>query len=763
MSFTKAMGEVVRLPVQHADHTADPAPALDTPPTAPSGIGAGVPPTDPPRPMPFGDPDPDPGDGDGDDGEAIEGRVLVDSPDTYRPDARARRLAGESAKRRPIIAPWLRDRGEAEATIRWAVGYAGHITSYHAARIPLYSLRLALRSPRGLYRVAAGTWRWTYDIESRPLRTHAIDRNKDEMFLKLMSERNDRVRSRLFVTGAGLAGTGLAAAAVSAAGGLTQTVVLAALVAVLGWIGTPKDKRILDTAVTANKAPKLTSEVVVRALASLGIAEINRAIGKGGEGIAFPSPITRDGPGWRSDIDLPHGVTADAIMEKRKELASGLRRPIGCVWPEAGEEEEHAGRLVLWVGDRPMAKAKQPAWPLAKAGKVDLFAPAPFGTDQRGRFMDVTLMFVSVIIGAIPRMGKTFILRLLALIAALDVRAELHLYDLKGTGDLSALEPVAHAYRAGDDDEDITYALTDMRGLRKEMRRRTKVIRELPKDRCPENKVTTELASDKSLGLHPIVIAVDECQVWFEHKKHGAEFEEICTDLAKRGPATGIVLILATQRPDKAAIPTPISGVAGMRICLKVMDHTANDLILGTSAHKTGLKATMFSLNDKGICYLRGEGDAARIVRSMYIDAPAAETIALRARAMRAATGYLTGYAAGVDLDTADTTDDGATLLTDIASVTTDAEDKIWSHVIVDRLAELRPAMYGPWAARPVDATDAEHKSAKATTLAAALKPHGIRTVQVNRTAPNGERENSRGIVRAHILDALDNAANPSR
>jgi S-DNA-T family DNA segregation ATPase FtsK/SpoIIIE len=29
--------------------------------------------------------------------------------------------------------------------------------------------------------------------------------------------------------------------------------------------------------------------------------------------------------------------------------------------------------------------------------------------------------------------------------------------------------------------------------------------------------------------------------------------------------------------------------------------------------------------------------------------------------------------------------------------------------------------------------------------------------------APNGERENSRGIVREHILAALDNAAHPAR
>jgi S-DNA-T family DNA segregation ATPase FtsK/SpoIIIE len=59
-----------------------------------------------------------------------------------------------------------------------------------------------------------------------------------------------------------------------------------------------------------------------------------------------------------------------------------------------------------------------------------------------------------------------------------------------------------------------------MRELRTELRRRTKVIRDL----CPESKVTANLASNKTLGLYPIVVGVDECQVWFEHPRYGAEF-----------------------------------------------------------------------------------------------------------------------------------------------------------------------------------------------------------------------------------------------
>jgi S-DNA-T family DNA segregation ATPase FtsK/SpoIIIE len=52
------------------------------------------------------------------------------------------------------------------------------------------------------------------------------------------------------------------------------------------------------------------------------------------------------------------------------------------VWPEAAASV-HPGRLVLWVGDHAMADAPNPAWPLLKSGKVNLFKPFPFGTDQR--------------------------------------------------------------------------------------------------------------------------------------------------------------------------------------------------------------------------------------------------------------------------------------------------------------------------------------------------------------------------------------------
>jgi S-DNA-T family DNA segregation ATPase FtsK/SpoIIIE len=107
-------------------------------------------------------------------------------------------------------------------------------------------------------------------------------------------------------------------------------------------------------------------------------------------------------------------------------------------------------------------------------------------------------MFAAIVVGSIPRMGKTFLMRLLLLIAALDPRAEVHAFDFKGTGDFGALEPVCHRYRAGEEDDDIEYVVEALRELKEELRRRAKVIKSLPRTRCPESKVTPALAGDRS-------------------------------------------------------------------------------------------------------------------------------------------------------------------------------------------------------------------------------------------------------------------------
>ncbi|MGH4027842.1 cell division protein FtsK [Actinomycetota bacterium Odt1-20B] len=643
----------------------------------------------------------------------------------------------QGARRRTIVPEWLRSTTELKTAASWVARHYAHAVGYHALRTPVYAARLTLQAPTGAARFIGGTMRWVADREGEPVRLAAVRREDAAEYLTLSRQRDGRVRLRtLIALVSGFVGLVTALTLYVLAPAWLQAVSVSALVMGLGCVGRRADDPVIHRAVELPKAMKLTSDIVLRALGAVDIKAINQAHAKGKDGFEFTAPITRDGPGWRAEGNLPYGVTVTDIIERRERLASGLRRPLGCVWPEA-VPDEHTGHLVLWVGDQDMNKAKQPAWPLAKSGTVDLFKPVDFSTDQRGRWVGLTLMYIAAVIGAIPRMGKTFLLRLFALIAALDPRAELHTYDLKGTGDLDPVgEHVAHRHRAGEEDEDIEYAIADMREVRQELRRRAKVIRSLPRDICPESKVTSELASKRSLGLHPIVICVDECQVWFEHDKYGKEFEEICVDLVKRGPATGIVLIAATQRPDAKSLPTGISANAGVRLCMKVMDHTANDMVLGTSAHKRGVRATMFAWADKGIAYFVGDGSDARIIRSVYVDAPAAERIALRARKAREAAGTLSGHALGQEPEVTVSAYD---LLADILAVVPAKETKAWSETVTARLAELRPEVYDGW---------------DPDALAAALKPHGITTIQVGRRV-KGKVVNRRGIDRSHITTAI--------
>jgi S-DNA-T family DNA segregation ATPase FtsK/SpoIIIE len=407
--------------------------------------------------------------------------------------------------------------------------------------------------------------------------------------------------------------------------------------------------------------------------------------------------------------------------------------------------EEHAGRLRLWVGDQDLSQAKPAGWTLAKTGRADIFAPLPFGQDQRGRAVSFLLMFANLLIGAMPRQGKTFALRIVLLAAALDPTVQMRIFELKGTGDLSGPgEKCAHHYGTGADEGTLEACLASLREVKAELDSRAKTIRELPREVCPENKVTPELARRKGLGLHPILFAIDECQELFSHPELGKEAEALCVPIIKRGPALGIMLVLATQRPDAKSLPPAVADNMSLRFCLRVMGQVANDMVLGTSAYKNGIRATMFGHKDKGIGLLVGNADDAQIVRSSYVDGPDADRISDRARAMRAAAGTLTGHAAGEE--TLTSADSGPNLLADICQVLPAGQDKVWSETVVDRLADLRPEIYGPWAA--------QDGKTKATQLAAALKPYGITTGQVWSAGPDGKTGNRRGIARTDVVAA---------
>jgi S-DNA-T family DNA segregation ATPase FtsK/SpoIIIE len=551
-------------------------------------------------------------------------------------------------------------------------------------------------------------------------------------------------------TPAGAGGSSPAAPAVAVAllvlrSGLTpwwvRVLVIAAAVPALAWLNRPADKPIIDRVTNGPHYRKLTAELVRRAVAACGVPAINSALAKNPGALVFPQEISRDGPGYLAVVDLPLGVEASDVVKQRGRLASGLRLPLDQVWPEAAPG--HTGRLGMWVGDQPASQMTQPPWPLlSKTAKVDLFASFPFATDPRLNVLDGALMYRNWLIGAMPGAGKTFALRLLLLAAALDRRAELRGYELKGSGDLDALEPVCSEFGSGADDDTVEQALGMLRFLYRECLRRGPVIKRMAKaGKAPENKVTPELAAIKDLGLHPLVGFIDECQNLFAHKQYGDEAGDLAEKVIKLGRALGIILILATQRPDAKSLPKGISDNAGVRFCLRVMGQEANDMVLGTSMYKNGIRATQFGDEDLGWGWLVGQGKPVAC-KGFYVDGPGAERVVARALELRGGP---------VDVDVQRERVPAYSLLDDVRAVWPAGEDALWSELIVPRLAALRPDVYGDWIT--VDA-DGE-RVVNVTAFGAAMKAAGVRTASIHR------KVEGKGATRYGVyLDALTKAIN---
>ncbi|WP_431894653.1 cell division protein FtsK [Nonomuraea sp. bgisy101] len=679
------------------------------------------------------------------DGPVLEGAIVrVDQPGTDRPDWRTD-LEAKARTRQPIVPLWLRSRAEAAETLRWVGLHYAHVSAYQLARAPLYGGRLAIRSPRGFIRLVGGMVRWTFDLEGEPVRMATVRKEDPEAYIKLSRQRDSRVRLRVWVTGAALVTLLVVAIIVANQPTHVQWAALAVALAALGFIGKPADRPLINRAVVPSSVEKLTSDIVIRALTVLSIAGINQAMAKNPkDAIRFVAPITRDGPGWRADIDLPYGVTVGDILDKRERMSGALRRPLGCIWPE-GDSSIHEGRLILWVGDKDLSKTIVKS-PLLKAASHDVFKGIPFGNDPRGRLVTIPLIQHNILIGSLPGQGKTASVRDLGAGVVLDPSTEAWMHELKGTGDLDPYAPVCHRYVSGIEDEAIAYAADSLSLLRKEVMRRSAALKSLPPDLCPDKRVTRQIADRRSLGLHPLVAIFDECQNLFAHPEYGAQAGQDAEFIIKLGRALGVVLILATQRPDKDSLPTGISANVSIRFCLRVAGQIENDMILGTSAYKNGIRATVFVPEaDAGTGYLVGATPMPKVVKSAYLDTPATQRIADRALALRKAAGTLSGYALGEEPEQITPSFD---LLADILAVVPTSEAKVWNEVVVDRLAELRPDAYGAWTAL--------EGGAKTGQLTTALKPYGVRTMQVWGTPEGGSKGANRiGIARDDITTAI--------
>ncbi len=678
----------------------------------------------------------DPGDGDDpDDAETIDDTPPADGGPVDAAEDIPPEILLRQRERRPILADWARSWRGIRAAAKHQSKDAGYVAAYHGVRLPKYAAKTAVWAPVGLFRGIGRAVHWATAEEGNwDLRQAAAQRGEADVWLKLDARRQRQSVWRWWVLG--FAALAVIAATVLLAFGPVwwRWLALAAVVPLLATVGRPADKPLTDRVSEGTRYRKLTAELVRRALTSLQMAAINSAVAKDAKAISFTVDIHRDGPGHIAIVDLPYGVEASEVIARRGKLASAMRLPLDQVWPEPAPG--HTGRLALWVGYEPASQMKQPPWPLlSESAKVDLFKTFAFATTPRLDTVAVDLMFRNWLFGGQPGSGKTFALRDLVLAAALDARAEIRGYELKGVGDFAVLEPVMSEYGNGFDDETLAKCFGFIEWLYEEARRRSKRIEHYARlGKAPENKVTPELASLKGSGLHPLVAWFDELQELMT-SKYGKDAGELLEKVIKLGRALGIIILIGTQIPDKDSLPTGITRNVNSRFCLSVADQTANDMILGTSAYKNGYRATVFRpVDEAGWGILRGFGPGATAVRSYYVDTNAAARIVARAVALRTAAGNIPTFPA--EREMAPTHH----VLDDLARVWPGDEKSAWNETLCANLAELRPEVYGGW---------------ESAQLTAALKPHPAITVTSVGRRIDGKQITRRGILHTELLTAI--------
>ncbi|WP_344088956.1 cell division protein FtsK, partial [Luedemannella helvata] len=497
--------------------------------------------------------------------------------------------------------------------------------------------------------------RWTTAEEGNwQLRQHAANTNDAYTWQSLNRTRSKEARGRWWVVIPALLAVliGLIVAYMTdAVPWWGWYAALAALAVVCARAGRPPDKPITDRVTNGRRFTRLTADMVRTALVSLGLPQLKEA----GQ-VEFVHPgVHRDGPGWLARVNLPAGLEAVKILDRRGGLSSALRLPVDQVWPTAGPD--HAGQLDLWVGYQPASVMGKPAWSLTAPNAVcSVFDEHEFGSDERQRPVKTSLFARSVLVGGQPGSGKSYMAKALATIGVLDPTCELKIAEFKGTGDFLDLEPLCSTYVVGVDDTALAAGAGILRWALAEAEKRGKLILAAKKrGEAPHGKVTPELARKPGSGLHTLMIVIDEAHELFAAYPQAAEDAE---RLIKRARALNIIVILATQIPDKTSLPPNIVRCVTNRICLSVAGQVENDMILGTGAYKRGITGTVYRPGiDAGWGVMTG-GPTPVSVQSHFPDEKTQAEIVARGLALRG------GHAVGVaDLPMA------RNLLADLAEV----------------------------------------------------------------------------------------------
>lgn len=271
--------------------------------------------------------------------------------------------------------------------------------------------------------------------------------------------------------------------------------------------------------------------------------------------------------GWGAVVDLGGGLYVSQVVDHHEALASALD-----VWPVTRLHLDGEGRrLVMRVADRDPFEDRRTS-PLLEASQWDPWTPVPIGMDSAGRPVSLRMLEQAVLIAGRARHGKTTLARILVVAGHLHAGTGLSIWSAKGNGDWAALEPVADRWAIGGDTAgDLAEGLA---GITAEMEDTYRLMKARK-----VGEITPAMVDAGDVRCRLLV--VDELQHYLQDPAHGREVLGRLGNIARLGPAAGVMVIAAPHRPDATAVPSQLRSQFGVRVALRVAVPDDGKVILG--------------------------------------------------------------------------------------------------------------------------------------------------------------------------------------
>jgi hypothetical protein len=550
---------------------------------------------------------------------------------------------------RPIIPVGWSTWANIKHTVFSRLRLVGYHLGFHGLRSPWYAAQAAFWATVGAFRLVNRQRRWWWLTEQRGLRQHAADAGDWQAWHKLHREVKATRAWRGFVLAGEAVGVAtLGPVVYTLAPGWALAIGGAALVGALAHLGRPADRPIVSRAVVSGRYRQLTPDIVLRAYYAARLGNPDKEPLQ----VRFGGPMSRDANNTGSQVvvDLPYGKTWEDVVGAKGAIASGLDVSINQVFLSKGDTHR---RHVLFVADRDPLAIPAGRAPLLDGKVRDIWTEAPMGLDERGRKVGLLLMWISVLVGAQPRKGKTFATRLLALFAALDPYVRLCVVDGKMSADWDKFRLVAHRYVCGvvpnsRDNDPIEHLLDLLREIKKHIEEVNDLLATLPTVECPEGKITREL-SRRYEQLRVWVLVMEEFQNYFEtdDQDTNKEVASLLSFIMAVGPSAGVVIMSSSQKPsgvgagDVARLFNRYRDNHGVRFALKCGNRVVSEAILGGDAYAEGFDASALPTGKPylGVGILYGHADDTATVRTYLADHEDAERILTAARKHRQAAG----------------------------------------------------------------------------------------------------------------------------